>query len=69
MGRNQIRTTKTIRRKNYGSQENTPIEETEWEYSQLATQIHALKKQGGVILTADFNAKLEVNTNHVKQTK
>ena len=40
MGRNQIRTTKQFVGIYYGPQENTPIEETEREYSQLATQIH-----------------------------
>ena len=53
----------------YGTQENSPIEETEREYSQLTTQIHTLQQRGGVILTADFNAKLEINDNHIRQNK
>ena len=53
----------------YGTQENSPIEETEREYSQLTTQIHTLQRRGGVILTADFNAKLEINDNHIRQNK
>ena len=53
----------------YGTQENSPIEETEREYSQLTTQIHALQQRGGVILTADFDAKLEINDNHIRHNK
>ena len=53
----------------YGTQENSPIEETKREYSQLTTQIHTLQRRGGVIPTADFNAKLEINDNHIRQNK
>ena len=75
MGRNQIRTTKQFVGIYYGPQENTPIEETEREYSQLATQIHALKnllkKQGGVIRVMRVNGSLQCqswNKHQPRQT-
>jgi hypothetical protein len=42
----------------YGPQENTNREAIAHQYSQLKGQIMTLKKQGGVVLTGDFNAKL-----------
>ncbi len=51
----------------YGPQESAPREEVEREISQLKTQIIKLKKQGRVILTGDFNAKLEINKTNQQQ--
>jgi hypothetical protein len=53
----------------YGPQENTLSDETERQYSQLASQIHKLKKKGEVILTGDFNAKLQINTPPINQNE
>ena len=73
MGRNQIRTTKQFIGIYYGPQENTPIEETEREYSQLATKFTPWRSReewyGWWEWTAHFNANLEINTSHVKQIK
>ena len=51
----------------YGPQEKVSEEEAERQYSQLTTQITKLKKRGEVLLVGDFNAKLEINNNIVKQ--
>lgn len=53
----------------YGPQENTPIEETERQYSQLTTQIEQLKRKGEIILTGDFNAKLKTQTETINQNE
>ncbi len=53
----------------YGPQESTLTDEIEREMSQLQTQIIKLKKNGSVILTGDFNAKLEVSTANHKQNE
>ena len=53
----------------YGLQEHAPIEEVEREMSQITTQINTLKQKGRIILTGDFNAKLEINTNNTKQNE
>ena len=51
----------------YGKQEKAPREEIEREFSQLSTQISALKKKGEVIITGDFNAKININEGDIKQ--
>ncbi len=51
----------------YGPQENHPKEETERIYSTVEAQIHTLKAEGEVILTGDFNAKLEIKTDTATQ--
>lgn len=51
----------------YGKQEGEKKEKVENEYSQLNTQILRLKKEGNIILVGDFNAKLEIKTNNIKQ--
>ncbi len=53
----------------YGQQESVSNEEIEREMSQLKTQIINLKEKGRVILTGDFNAKLDINENHCQQTQ
>ena len=53
----------------YGIQESATREEAERQFSQLTTQIIKLKQDGEVILTGDFNAKLQVNKDCVKQTE
>ena len=53
----------------YGPQENTPSDEIERQYSQLLTQIIKLKYKGHIILTGDFNAKLQLNTTNIKQNE
>ena len=44
----------------YGKQETEKIEQVQREFSQLETQIDKLQTMGSVILTGDFNAKIEV---------
>ena len=51
----------------YGHQEKDQKEEIERQFSQLETQIHKMKKDGGIILGGDFNAKLEINKQNVRQ--
>lgn len=51
----------------YGKQESQTKEVIEREFSQILTQIISLKSQGDIILTGDFNSKLEVNKDTVKQ--
>ena len=51
----------------YSPQESANLETIEREYSQLTTQINKLKTTGSIILTGDFNAKLEINNNKVQQ--
>ena len=51
----------------YGPQENVPSEIVEREMSQIRTQIHKLKTQGRVILTGDFNAKINITQENCNQ--
>ena len=51
----------------YGKQENASRDEIEREHDQLNTQINVLAKGGELILTGDFNAKLEINHNQYEQ--
>ena len=51
----------------YGKQENAPKEECELEFAQLTTQIKRLQTKGEVILTGDFNAKLEIKKGIISQ--
>ena len=51
----------------YGKQEQVPEEQIKEEFSKLTTQVNRLKQNGEVILTGDFNAKLEVNKDQVKK--
>jgi len=44
----------------YGKQEGHKVEEVELEYNQLTTHINRLKREGEIILTGDFNAKMDV---------
>ena len=53
----------------YGKQEQAPEEQIREEFSKLTTQINKLKQNGEVILTGDFNAKLEVNNDQAKQNQ
>lgn len=53
----------------YGPQESTSNEEIERHYSQLKTQITNLQtKNKSIILTGDFNAKLEIDSPNISQT-
>ena len=53
----------------YGLQENTKKEEVEEQMNTIRTQILQLQQKGNVILTGDFNAKLEVKnpTKNIEQ--
>ena len=51
----------------YGKQEGTNVEQVENEYNQIAAQIIRLKKDGEVILTGDFNAKVRIDNQKCKQ--
>ena len=51
----------------YGKQESDPADEVEREFSQIMTQIIKLKQQGPVILTGDFNAKIQIIKEHITQ--
>ena len=53
----------------YGKQEQAPEEQIREEFSKLTTQNNKLKQNGEVILTEDFNAKLEVNNDKAKQNQ
>ena len=53
----------------YGKQERDSREDVEREFLQLRTQINQLKKDGQVILTGDFNAKLAINKGEIKQNE
>ena len=53
----------------YGKQEQAPEEQIREEFSKLTTQINKLKQNGEVILTGDFNAKLEVNNDQANQNQ
>ena len=51
----------------YGLQETANKEDAENEFSQLTSQILKLKEKGEVILTGDFNAKININKNNCQQ--
>ena len=51
----------------YGKQEDEAIEVVEREFSQLRTQFTKLKAKGPIVLTGDFNAKIKIMKNEVKQ--
>ena len=51
----------------YGKQEQAAEEQIKEEFSKLTTQVNKLKQNGEVILTGDFNAKLEINKDQAKQ--
>ena len=52
----------------YGKEENTPGDEVEREMSQLRAQITKLRPKGHIILTGDFNAKININQEEAKQS-
>ena len=49
----------------YGKQETENKEQIEREYSQIESRIGQLKRKGPIILTGDFNAKLQINHKRV----
>ena len=51
----------------YGKQESANRDEVEKEYDQLNTQINMLAPKGEIILTGDFNAKLEIKSDKYSQ--
>ena len=51
----------------YGKQETEKIETVQTEYNEITTQINQLKKDGRIILTGDFNAKIEIQNAKCKQ--
>ena len=51
----------------YGKQETASRDEIEREFDQLNTQINMLQNKGEVILTGDFNAKLEIKEKNHQQ--
>ena len=51
----------------YGKQENAKREEVENEFELLNSHINMLKNKGEVIIMGDFNAKLNIEENNVKQ--
>ena len=53
----------------YGKQEHSPLEEIKAEFAQLTAQVINLKQRGEIILTGDFNAKLEINDGEITQHK
>ena len=50
----------------YGKQEGHNVEETQREYDEITTQIINRKHTGDVVLTGDFNAKIEIKENNGK---
>lgn len=50
----------------YGKQEGFSVEETQREYDELTTQIMTRKRTGDIVLTGDFNAKLEIKDRQNK---
>ena len=53
----------------YGKQESAPIEEVERQFQTITTHILTLKQKGKIILTGDFNAKLNIQkTNYDNST-
>ena len=53
----------------YGPQENENREKVEKIYSVVTSQINSIKQNHEIILTGDFNAKLQVNTNEIVQNE
>ena len=51
----------------YGKQETAPLDEVEREYSQISSQLHSLTRKGHVILTGDFNSKIQIDKPNAKQ--
>ena len=51
----------------YGKQEDEAIDVVEREFSQLRTQLTKLKARGPIVLSGDFNAKIKIMENEVKQ--
>ena len=51
----------------YGKQESASREDVENEFDQLNTQINVLATKGEVIITGDFNAKLEIKEENYHQ--
>ena len=51
----------------YGKQEGTKGEEIEAQFKALLTQVNQLKHNHKIILAGDFNAKLHITKNKVKQ--
>ena len=51
-----------------GKQESTPANEVEREMLQLRAQITKLRRKGHIILTGDFNAKININQDEAKQS-
>ena len=45
----------------YGHQENTTTEDIDREMNELRTQINRLKQEVGILLTGDFNAKINID--------
>ena len=68
-----IRTKNTQQKVNigvfYGPQEKCSNEEADRQFSQITSQINKLKKTGEVVLVGDFNAKIEIENDVVKQTQ
>ena len=52
----------------YGKQENTPVDEVKRDMSQLRAHITKLRPKGHIILTGDFNAKININQEEAKQS-
>ena len=53
----------------YGKQEGTKVEEIDAQFKSLLTQVHQLKHDHKIILAGDFNAKLQIEKNKVKQAQ
>ena len=51
----------------YGKQETSTKEENENEFAALTTQIKRLQQSGEIVLTGDFNAKLELEVQGKQQ--
>ena len=53
----------------YGPQENTQRDEVKRQYGLLTNHILKLKQNNSIILTGDFNAKLEINRPNATQNR
>ncbi len=51
----------------YGPQENDNINEVQRQMGTISTQILELNREADIVLTGDFNAKLEINRGLVQQ--
>ncbi len=51
----------------YGPQESENAEKTERQYNIITTQILTLSQEGDIILTGDFNAKVEIKQQNISQ--